>query len=148
MFIEDCCCGIQFRDLFNIKLRSGRQSRLTPVRLFGPRSCKWKHSLEQKIGAKMPHDHESKKMPIEVNLSLIGFFNRMACNPFGIIRDMHRMGVWKNSLRWCSLRSGPSHIFDLVNIYGRAYMDCICSSCWHFLFLFFKCHVVEVTNTI
>ena len=43
----------------------------------------------------MPLDHESKKMPIKVNLSMIGYFNRMACNPFGIIRDMHSMGGWK-----------------------------------------------------
>ena len=46
MFIVECCCGIQFRDLFNIKLRSGRQSRLTPVMLFGPRSWKCKNSSE------------------------------------------------------------------------------------------------------
>ena len=82
MFIVECYCGIQFRDLFNIKSRSGRQSILTPVRLFWPRSWKWKkvQDIRYHLGWKCHSLMMSNAFAFRCNLSMIWYFIRMACN--------------------------------------------------------------------
>ena len=102
----------------------------------------------KKIGAKIPLDYESKQIwPFEVNLSMIGYFNRMVCNPFWNNPRYAQNGWMEKTVLGVAVYEVVLHIFLTWSTYMAWHIWIASCRSWHFIAAY-KCNFVEVANMI